>query len=111
MFGVLIVQGGISGMIVFGFNINTPSVLTGQIPALKAATTSEMVRTNLNTLHTARKSFIEAESSEKIQRALRSNVRTYEDEEFLTRDTIIEDKSARDAMALLKYWVRKVSVY
>ena len=49
--------------LVFGFNINTPSVLIDQLPALEAPTTSEMIRTNL---HVARKSFIEAESSEKF---------------------------------------------
>ena len=47
----------------FGFNINTPTVLIDQLPALEAPTTSEMIRTNL---HVARKSFIEAESSEKF---------------------------------------------
>ena len=40
----------------------------------------------------------------------RSNVRTYMDEEFVTGDTIITDKTTRDGMALLKYWVKKVSV-
>ena len=70
-----------------------------------------MVKINLNALHAARKSFREAESSEKIQEALISNIKTYTDEEFVTGDTIIEDKTARDDMILLKYWVRKVSVY
>ena len=72
----------------FVFNINTPSVLTDQLPALEAATTNKMVRINLNALHAARKSFIEVESSEKIQRALRSNVRTYADKGFVTGDTV-----------------------
>ena len=73
---------------VFGFNINTLSVLTDQLLALKAVINSEMVRTNLNASHAMKKSFIEAESSEKIQRPLRSNVRTYVDEEFVTGDTV-----------------------
>ena len=47
---------------VFGFDINATSVLTDQLPTLVAATTSEMVRTNLNALHAAKKSFKEAES-------------------------------------------------
>ena len=46
------------------------------------------IGTNLNTLHAARRSFIEAESSEKIRRALRFDVRTYVDEEFVTGDTV-----------------------
>ena len=74
--------------LVFGININTSSVLTDELPSLEAATTSNMVKTNLNALHTARKSIIETESTEKIWRALRSNVRTYVDEEFVTGDTV-----------------------
>ena len=61
----------------FGFNKNTPLVLTDSLVALEAITTSDMVRLNLNALHAARKSFIEAESREKIWRALRANVRKY----------------------------------
>ena len=45
--------------LVFGFDINIPSVLTDQLSALEVATTSEMVRTNLNALHAVKKSFIE----------------------------------------------------
>ena len=40
--------------IVFGLNINTTSVLTDQLPAVEAATTSEMGRTNFNTVHVAK---------------------------------------------------------
>ena len=47
-----------------------------------------MVRVNLNAFCAARKSFMEAESSKKIRRALRSNVRTYADEEFVTGDNV-----------------------
>ena len=47
-----------------------------------------MIRTNLNALHTACKIFIEAKSSEKIQRALRSNVWTYADEKFVIGDNV-----------------------
>ena len=36
--------------LVFGFNINIPSVLTDQLSTLEAATTHVMVRTNLNVL-------------------------------------------------------------
>ncbi|GAB1599998.1 hypothetical protein Ahia01_000277300 [Argonauta hians] len=74
--------------LVFGSNINTPSVLIDQLPALDASTTSDMVRINLNALHSARKRFMEAESSEKIRRALRCNVRHYADEEFETGDSV-----------------------
>ena len=70
--------------LVFDFNINTPSVLTDHLLTMEAITTSEIVRTNLNALHAIRKSFIEAESSGKIRRVLRSNIRIYANEEFVT---------------------------
>ena len=68
--------------LVFGFNVNMGSVLTDELPALDPTTTSDMVRMNINARNTARKSFIEAEASEKIRRALRSKVRSYADEEY-----------------------------
>lgn len=74
--------------LVFGSNISTPSVLNDRLPALETATTSDMVRINLNALHAVRKSFMEAESSERIRRALRYNVRTYADEGFVTGDCV-----------------------
>ena len=76
--------------LVVGFNINTPSVLTDQLPALEAATTSNMIRVNLNALHAARKSFMNVESSKKIRRALKSNVRIYADDWIVTGDSVYE---------------------
>ena len=67
---------------VFGFNINTPTVLNDKIPALDSYTTSDIVRINMNAQHAARKNFIANESSEKIRRALRSKVRSYSDETY-----------------------------
>ena len=61
--------------LVFGFNIYTPSVLIDWLPALEAATTSKMLRMNLNALHAVKKYFIEAKSSKNIQRALRFTVK------------------------------------
>ena len=93
--------------LVFGININTSSVLTDELPSLEAATTSNMVKTNLNALHTARENITETESSEKIWRALRYNVRTYVDKEFVTGDTVYyrrQNWTARDGEVLLKYW-------
>ena len=43
---------------------------------------------NLNALHTARKSFIEAESSSRIRRALSHNVRTYADVTYTSGDIV-----------------------
>ena len=60
---------------VFGFNPNTPSALTNQLPALENATSSELVALNLNAMHAARRAFIQSESCEKLQRALRHQIR------------------------------------
>ena len=65
-------------ILVFGRNPNTPTVLSSELPALEKAST-ETVRDNLNAMHAARKAFIQKESSEKIKRALRHNVRTCND--------------------------------
>ena len=64
-----------SNQLVFGFNPNTPSVLVNRPPALEGASTSEMVATKLNALHAARRAFIQCESLEKLQKALRHQVR------------------------------------
>ena len=59
-----------------------------QLQALEAVTTSNIVEVNLNALHAARKNFMEPESNKKIWRELRSHVRTYADEGFLTSDNV-----------------------
>ena len=68
--------------LVFGHNVNTPSLLTDKLPALEPTTSSEIIQKNMNALHSARKNFIQAENSEKIRRALRHQVRTYADEVY-----------------------------
>ena len=63
--------------LVFGQNPAIPGVFYDRLPALegKEIASSEMVRNNLNALHAARRAFTQAESSERIARALRHNVR------------------------------------
>ena len=62
---------------VFGQNICLPSMESDAPPALNPAKNSNLVRENLNALHKARENFVKAESSERIRRALKHNVRTY----------------------------------
>ncbi len=62
--------------LVFGCNPNIPSVLTDRPPALKGTTVSELFAKHLNSIHSSRKAFIEAESSERIRRALRHQIRS-----------------------------------
>ena len=61
----------------YGRNCNYPSVLIDEPPALESSTTVDVIRENMNAMHKAREAFIESESSERIRRALRHNIRTY----------------------------------
>ena len=61
--------------LVFGRNPKLPSILCDKAPALEAKTYSSTVADHINTLHAARKAFVEAESSERLRRAIRKNTR------------------------------------
>ena len=70
------IKGGYSpNQLVFGRNPNLPSFLNDKLPALEGLSTSEIVANNLNAMHAARKAFIENESSEKLRRAVRHQIR------------------------------------
>ena len=83
-------QGYCPNQLVFGRNINLPSVLTDKLPAISRGNTfaSDVVRENLNALHSARENFIAAESSEKIKRALSRKTRTYADVIYNSGDSV-----------------------
>ena len=69
-------NGGFSPFhLVFGTNPSLPGVLEDARPALGGRTGSEILATHLNLLHSSRKLFHEAETSERIRRALCWNVR------------------------------------
>ena len=61
--------------LVFGRNPNFPSNLINKPPALEEATHSNLVLNHLNAMHEARKAYIEAESNEKLRRALKAKTR------------------------------------
>ena len=65
--------------LVFGKNPNIPSVTTDKLPALTAENLTETVQRNLTAMKLARESFIKADTSEKIKRALVHNVRSESD--------------------------------
>ena len=44
--------------LVFGHNVNMPTVLTDKVPAFESTTSREILRKNLEALHTARTKFI-----------------------------------------------------
>ena len=62
--------------LVFGRNVRLPSVLSDKLPALKPSTT-DIVRRQLNAIHSARQNFLKADCSKRIKKALNSNVRTF----------------------------------
>ncbi|XP_063726781.1 uncharacterized protein LOC134854457 [Symsagittifera roscoffensis] len=65
--------------LVFGSSPNLPNVIEDRDPALECVTTSEYAREHLNLLHKSRQAYIECESSNRIKRALRTNVRSSEE--------------------------------
>ena len=61
--------------LVFGRNPKLPCVMNDSLPALEGTTISETLGKHLSALHAGRMAFIKAETSEKIRRALRHQVR------------------------------------
>ena len=70
--------------LVFSTNPRLPNVLSNRPPALEGLSESKIVASNLS-MHEARKAF---ESSEKISRALRHNLRLYKDAILTTSDDV-----------------------
>lgn len=62
--------------LVFGKNPHLPNVLTDGPPGWEEQTASEMIAKHLNTLHAARRAFIQSESATKIKTALKAKIRT-----------------------------------
>ena len=87
------VHGFSPNQLVFGKNPNYPCAENNQAPALENKTSSQVVAANLNALHSARKRYVELESSEKIQRALRKNIRNYSDQVYQSGDVVFYKRS------------------
>ena len=68
-------QGFSSNQLVFGTNPVFPNVCINSPPGNEPPSDSIVVAKNLEAMHKARESYIRAESSERIKRALRHNVR------------------------------------
>ena len=60
------VHGFSPNQLVFGRNPNLPSFLIDKLPALEGVSTREVIASNLNAMHAARKQFKMCESSEKL---------------------------------------------
>ena len=57
--------------LVFGYNKNFPSVLTNKLPAIESKTSFVTVLEHLTALHCARKTFVESEASERLNKAIK----------------------------------------
>ena len=68
-----------SYQLVLGKNPNLPNIMTEKLPALQGVTSTEILKTNLDALFSARRAFMKCEADEKIQRALRHQIRTSEE--------------------------------
>ena len=75
------VYGFSPNQLVFGRNPNFPCTLNNKIPAQNTCH-SRYISMNLAALHKARETFIQQESCERLQRALRHQTRTYADVVF-----------------------------
>ena len=64
------VYGFSPNMLVFGRNPNFPTAFVNDPPANNSTCLDKYVAENLNAMHSARKSFIEQESSERLRRAI-----------------------------------------
>ena len=82
-------HGGFSpNQLVFGHDINLPSGFTDTLLILETSTFIDIIRKNMEAMQKARESYIQAESSEHIRRALSLNVRTYADERYCNGDKV-----------------------
>ena len=82
------VHGFSPAQLAIGFTPVLPGVLHDKAPALEPRSESDVISDNLNCIKSARKAFIEAESSERIKRALVHNIRPGSDNKFFVGDIV-----------------------
>ena len=81
--------------LVFNINPRLPNVISNRPAALEGLSESKIVVSNLRSVHEARKAFIKSESSGKISRVLRHNLRSYKDAIFNTGDVYYERNDSK----------------
>lgn len=72
-----------------GYTPHIAGVLNDSIPALENDVVSDFLRDSLSNMSTARQAFMRSESSEKIRRALRHNIRANSNNKFFTGDNVL----------------------
>ena len=90
------INGYSAHQLVFGRNPPLPNVVVNKLPALEAQPVSNIVAENLSAMHKAREAFVQTESCNKIRKALRSQVRTCNDNFFENGQKVFY-KRAREA--------------
>ena len=75
--------------LVLGGNPKLPSTLTDDLPAATKQSMSDLLKKNLNTIHSARTAFIACENDEKIRRALKANIRSSGEIKYVTGDVVL----------------------
>ena len=83
------VHGFSPAQLVFGQNPAVPTAINSNLPALESEFSSDVVTQNLLKMKTAREAFIQAESAERVKRALRHNIRPYSGQRFYTGDLVL----------------------
>lgn len=74
--------------LVLGKNPNIPGNSTNRPPALSSTTSSQMVADHLNCLHLSRQAFIQAESSDRVKRALKGKIYSGTYQKFCIGDIV-----------------------
>ena len=82
--------------LVFGFNPAIPDLYSSDLPGLQDVSSSELVRKNLNAVHSARGEFIKSQSDEKVKQALRHNVYPTDLDLLKDDDEVFYKRNARD---------------
>ena len=89
------VHGFSPNLFVFSRNPNLPSFLDDKLPALEGISTSEIVASNLNAMHAARKQFIKCKSLEKLRLTL-YQVRTDITQSYKNGDVVFYKRNLCD---------------
>ena len=75
--------------LVYGRNPNLPNFLENKLPAMSESTENDILRQHLEAKAKARESFIKAESSAKLQRAMCHNIRSTNNSKYFTGDVVL----------------------
>ena len=86
------VHGFSPSQLVFGYNPVLPSVYHDKPPALSGNQYSDIIAEHLTAMKKAREAHIQAETSERVRRALNHKTRSYSDYKYLTNDKVYYKK-------------------